>query len=570
MAFADVMLGARPELTFYERALTVKAQIASLIDDTSLRGASPGVPDVDPEVLARRALAEAIVEFVRLVTLLLQRWNLIRQPIEACPPLAPPPRAHLPYDPWAQYGVITPASMSSSFPTSPPPERAPVQCAPAVIDSPRMPEVSASSVACVAAAPLPSSPFPPTMETPRDSQMDIPPSDPSAAVTPRSTTVNALLVEPARVAVRRERRVVRPVGLEWLSAESMAPHTTSIVASAHRGCLAVWCARQHAPALWRDAIDAAATERPSAPRRRLEVLAAMSTRMPRAELVESAIDDSLGVVGRWASEIDDGDVDGHLAALDALDALAASGVDARGRLYEAAAEAWFARTVRPAPSRGMHDLLATTATRLVDSLHRAAVPRARLYARILVTAAPWVHPDPAARIEWFARSVAEPLRVGKMDVDPVRHVFTPCVSEWFTALPVLPVARVAELFAAFTLADLERCIDVRTYDDCSRALLLRHGVEADALANIVRSPPELATHGGRGQAVPGPSVTRLVKTIPSTPAVTGHLSREHSCARTRAACEMIAPHRGSRSVRRTRCESRWSARLFLPTNCDHT
>ncbi|MBK6533978.1 MAG: hypothetical protein IPF99_31710 [Deltaproteobacteria bacterium] len=171
-----------------------------------------------------------------------------------------------------------------------------------------------------------------------------------------------------------------------------------------------------------------------------------------------------------------------------------------------------------------------------------------------MTTAPWVHPDIAARIEWFARSVAEPLRAARTDVDPVRHLLTPCISEWFAALPVLPVTRVADLFAAFTLADLERCIDVRTYDDCSRALLLRHGVEADALANIVRSPPDLVTHGGRGRAVPVPSVTGLVEPIPSTPAVAGHMRREHRCVRTRAACEMAAPRRAVRSIRRTRYE----------------
>jgi len=556
MAFGTVMLAARPELTFYGRALKVKAEVANLIDDTSLGGASPGVADVDTEVLAR-SLVEALVECVRLVTQLLQHWGLIPQPIEACPPLAPPPRAHLPHDPWAHYGITAPASLLSSSPASPPPERAPVQRAPVAIDSPRMPEVSASSVADVAApAPLPSSPFPTPLETLRDSQTDIPPSDPSSAVTPPSTTVNAQLVDPARATVRRERRMVWPVGPEWLSAESMAPHTTRIVSSAHRSCLAVWRARRQAPALWRRSIDAAAAQRPSDPRRRLEVLVAMSARLPRAEMVESATEDSLGVVGRWVGEIGDGDVDGHRAVLDALDALAASGVDAGGRFYEAAAETWSTRMARPAPSRGMHDLLATAATRLVVSLENGAAPRARLYARILATAAPWVHPDPAARIEWFARSVAEPLRASRTDVDPVRHVLTPCVSEWFVALPMLPVTRVADLFAAFTLADLERCIDVRTYDDCSRALLLRHGVEADAFANIVRNPPDLVTQGGRGRAGPVPSVTRLVEPIPSTHAVTGHMRREHRCVRTRAACEMAAPRGAVRSVRRTRYESR--------------
>lgn len=539
----------RIRLTTYEQALMARALVTSQGRESSANKRLPSDAAIETEALAR-TIVEALVEILRLLTEIVRSWDSARGPVAVRPPPAPPPRMVLMHDPWASYGRAMTDRSPAPSPASSPPERVspePTNAESAPSPAPKVP------VAAVPVAAVLDSPHATPAEARLDSPCETPSAEPPVSVTSRTTKGMAPPAEARRVTVSRERKVVWPLRRTWLSAEVMAPHTAILVACAVRDSLDAWRASRMAPTLWRDAIEAAAAQRPLDPRGRLTALASTSARRPRVEMDESATEDSLGAVGRWAGEIGDGDGDGHLAALDALDALSASGVDARGRIYEAAAETWRRRLARPASSRGLQLLLDTAAARLVDSLRDGATPRARLYARIVGTVARWVHPHSAARIEWFARFVAEPLRAARTDVTPVHDVLTPSVREWFALMPVLPVTRVADLFRAMTLADLERCIDPETYDECARTLLLQHGVEADALANIPRCPAVLPPRGDTTRApLPSPTVAALAAMVAPRAAVLGHVGREHGCRRSRGACEVAAPPRRGRSARRAR------------------
>lgn len=156
---------------------------------------------------------------------------------------------------------------------------------------------------------------------------------------------------------------------------------------------------------------------------------------------------------------DDADMEALLERLRGADARAAANLPRRDDIYRAAAAEWRVPPTNLLRGRDLEILLAVATRELRGSLATSDSPRARLFGEVLCWTARAAHPDPANRVEWFARFVAVPTVASGLDVSPVRGLFTEAVGGWFAELPGTPVSRGVSVILTCWESAMERCVD---------------------------------------------------------------------------------------------------------------
>lgn len=310
----------------------------------------------------------------------------------------------------------------------------------------------------------------------------------SASVLP-PVALRAVDVPPAPAPRTPPARSVTPVGQVWPRPGDPIADAGPLVAGAVRDCLRSVAASVVVPSALRQWVSVTARRTLADPVARLDRLAELARAMPRFTAAQLPTEDVFGAAGAWISEIDGADTGAHLRALAALDAIAASGVDPDGRLFDAAAAAWRDRVGSMAAPSDHEPLLTITAQQMVAALASGQVERARMFAEVVRAVAPSVHPDPSRRSEWLGRAVVLPLRDADVDVRPVRSALTDAAHDLFSGVfggALMTLAQGADLYCSIVMADLESCVNARVLDACLRALLVRQGVTG--LGRLPREP----------------------------------------------------------------------------------